>query len=140
MAAPSFVVGVVQRPPVLLEREASLTTAVQALHEAVEQGCSLVVFPEAYIPGYPAWIWGLRPGPDFGLTGEIHEHLLRNSVDLDSDDLEPLRSAAAERRVTLVVGVHERDRRFGGGTLYNTLVVIGPDGAILNPGLLTYAQ
>lgn len=124
--------GVVQRPPVLLDREASLTNAVQAVHEAVEQGCSLVVFPEAYISGYPAWIWQLRPGPDYGLTSEIHEQLLRSSIDLDSDDLEPLCSAAAERRATVVVGVHERDDRFGGGTLYNTLVTIDADGLILN--------
>ena len=132
MTGASFVVGVVQRPPVLLDREASLTNAVKALHEAADQDCSLIVFPEAYVPGYPAWIWELRPGPDYHLTGEIHEHLLRNSVDLDGADLEPLRSAAADRGVTVVVGLHERDDRAGGGTLYNTLVTIGADGAILN--------
>jgi nitrilase len=132
MPARSFVVGVVQRPPVLLDREASLTNAVKGLHEAAEQGCALVVFPEAYVPGYPAWIWGLRPGPDYGLTSEIHARLLLNSIDLDSDELEPLRGAAADRGVTAVVGVHERDEHFGGGTLYNTLVTIGPDGSILN--------
>jgi len=131
-AKKSCVVGVVQRPPVLLDREASLTAAVKALHDAVEQDCSLVVFPEAYLPGYPAWIWQLRPGPDYGLTSEIHEQLLRNSIDLEGDDLEPLRTAAMERRVTVVVGVHERDDRFGGGTLYNTLVTIGPGGEIVN--------
>ena len=132
MSSPSCVVGVVQRPPVLLDREATLTKAVTAVHEAVEQGCSLVVVPEAYISGYPAWIWQLRPGPDYGLTSEIHDQQVRSSVDLDGEDLEPLRSVAAQRRVTVVVGVHERDERFGGGTLYNTLVTVGSDGSILN--------
>src|SRR5690606_34766147 len=55
-----------------------------------------------------------------------------NSVDLVADDLAPLREAAAERRVTVVVGVHERDGEFGRSTLYNTLVTIGPDGTVLN--------
>ena len=132
MAQRSCVVGVVQRPPVLLDREASLTHAVNAVQEAVEHGCSLVVFPEAYLPGYPAWIWQLRPGPDYRRTSEIHEELLRNSVDVEGGDLDPLSSVAAEQRVTVVVGVHERDDRFGGGTLYNTLVTIGSDGGILN--------
>ena len=130
MTTESVTVGVVQRPPVLLDRKASIINAVDALHEAAEHGCTLLVFPEAYLPGYPAWIWELRPGPDYRLTSEIHEELLRNSIDLQSDELEPLQSAAAERKVTTVVGVHERDAH--GGTLYNTLVTLGPDGAILN--------
>lgn len=124
--------GVTQRPPVLLDRDATLKAAVGALHEAADDGCSLIVFPEAYLPGYPAWIWELRPGPDYRLTGEIHEQLLLNSVDLAAGDLDPLRDAVAERGVTAVVGIHERDDRFGGGTLYNTLVTIGPNGEILN--------
>ena len=124
--------GVIQRPPVLLDRDATLKAAVGALHEAADDGCSLIVFPEAYLPGYPAWIWELRPGPDYRLTGEIHEQLLLNSVDLAAGDLDPLRDAVAERGVTAVVGIHERDDRFGGGTLYNTLVMIGPNGEFLN--------
>lgn len=131
-AGDRFFVGVVQQPPVLLDREATLTNAVKALHEAADQDCSLVVFPEAYVPGYPAWIWELKPGPDYRLTGEIYQLLVENSVDLAGDDLEPLRSAAADLGVTVVVGVHERVTELGAGTLYNTLVTLGPDGSILN--------
>ena len=132
MTTTPVVVGVIQRPPVLLDRDATLKAAVGALHEAADDGCSLIVFPEAYLPGYPAWIWELRPGPDYRLTSEIHEQLLLNSIDLEGTDLDGLRDAAAERGVTAVVGVHERDERFGGGTLYNTLVTIGPNGDLLN--------
>jgi nitrilase len=128
----SLVVGVVQRPPVLLDREATLAQAVKSLHEAADQSAGLVVFPETYLPGYPAWIWDLKPGTDYGLTSEIHAELLANSVDLADDELLALCDAAGERRVTVVVGVHERDGRFTGATLYNTLVTIGPDGSILN--------
>ena len=132
MAVDSLVVGVVQRPPVLLDLEATLTQAVKGLHEAADEGAGLVVFPETYLPGYPAWIWDLKPGGDYGLTGEIHAQLLANSVDLRGDDLQPLRDAAAERQLVTVVGVHERDTEFSGGTLYNTLVTIGSDGSIRN--------
>ena len=72
------------------------------------------------------------PVPTTTLTSELHAALLANSVDLDGDDLAPVRAAAAERSVTVVCGVHERDGAFGRSTIYNTLVTIGPDGTVLN--------
>ena len=125
-------IAVVQQPPVLLDRDATMKEAISNLHAAADAGAGLAVFPEAYIPGYPIWIWNLRPGPDYGLTSQIHRELLENSVDLDADELAPLRDAASERAVTVVCGVHERDGSFGRATIYNTLVTIGPDGNILN--------
>ena len=125
-------VAVVQRPPVLLNRDATMKAAVQHLHEAADSGAALIVFPETYVPGYPVWIWSLRPGGDYELTGRIHRELLENSVDLTSGDLQPLRDAAAERGVVVVVGIHERDGQFSRATLYNTLVTIGSDGSVLN--------
>jgi nitrilase len=125
-------VAVVQQPPVLLDRGATIDGAIAQLHAAADAGARLAVFPETYVPGYPVWIWYLRPGPDYGLTQEIHEALLANAVDLDADDLAPLRKAASDRSMTVVCGVHERDGAFGRSTLYNTLVTIGPDGEVLN--------
>jgi nitrilase len=125
-------VAVVQQPPVLLDREATLARAVEQLHVAADAGSRLLVFPETYIPGYPAWIWRLRPGTDFDLTSEIHAQLVDNSVDLAADGLRLLRDAAAERKVVVVCGVHERDGDFSRATLYNTIVTIGSDGTIVN--------
>jgi nitrilase len=125
-------VAVVQQPPVLLDREATVAKAVTHLHAAADAGATLVVFPEAYVPGYPVWIWRLRPGADYELTGTIHRELLENSVDLGTDHLRPLQDATAERKLVVVCGVHERDGKFGRSTIYNTLVTIGMDGAILN--------
>jgi nitrilase len=125
-------VAVVQQPPVLLDRGATLDAAVTHLHAAAAAEAGLVVFPETFIPGYPAWIWRLRPGDDADLTGEIHQRLVDNSVDLAADDLRSVREAAADLHLVVVCGVHERDGAFGRSTLYNTVVTIGPDGAILN--------
>ena len=121
-------VAAVQRPPVLLQREASIEKAICSLHEAADAGAGLVVFPETYIPGYPVWIWALRPGGDYGLSAEIHDCLLANSVDLSAWHLASVQDAAAERGVVVVCGVHEREGRYSGGTMYNTLVTIGADG------------
>ena len=125
-------VAVVQKPPVLLDRDATIGKAIEIIDEAADAGATLLVFPEAWIPGYPTWIWRLKPGGDMALSGEIHARLRRNAVDVERGDLRPLQDAAGRRGVTLVVGLHEIDSRFSGTTLFNTVVVIGPDGTILN--------
>jgi len=125
-------VAVVQRPPILLDRTATMAVAVDAVAEVATAGASLVVFPETFIPGYPAWIWSLRPGDDYELTENIHTLLLEASVDLTTDDLQPLRKAAAEHGVIVACGIHEREGTFSRVTLYNTLVTIGADGSVLN--------
>jgi nitrilase len=117
---------------VLLDRDKTIAEALQSVEEAVREGASLLVFPEAYIPGYPAWIWRLKPGGDMALSSEIHARLRQNAVDLGGNDLAKLQEAAARRRVTIVLGLNEIDRHFSGTTLFNTVVVIGPDGALLN--------
>jgi len=125
-------VAVIQKPPVLLDRDKTIARAVESIDEAAGAGATLMVFPEAYIPGYPTWIWRLKPGGDMALSGEIHARLRRNAVDLDRDDLRPLQDAASRHAVTVVVGINEIDSRFSGTTLFNTVVVIGPDGTLLN--------
>jgi nitrilase len=77
-------------------------------------------------------MWRLRPGADMALTEQLHARLRANAVDLGGDDLAPLRQAARARGVSVVCGLHERDVAFGGGTLYNTVVIIGADGELLN--------
>src|SRR5262249_53053622 len=80
-------VAVIQKPPVLLDREKSIARALESIGEAVREGASLLVFPEAYLPGYPTWIWRLKPGGDMALSNEIHALLRENAVDLGSDHL-----------------------------------------------------
>ncbi len=124
--------AVVQTPPVFLDRKQTLAKAVASIREAAQDGARLVVFPEAFIPGYPAWIWRLRPGGDMALTEKLYALLRANAVDLAGEDLAPLREAARKEKIAVVCGMHEREAEFGGGTLYNTVVVIGPDGLLLN--------
>jgi nitrilase len=126
------VVAVVQHPPVLLDRKATVERGVELLEEVAAEGARLVTFPEAWVPGYPEWLWRLRPGDDYGLTGEIHRRLVEQAVDLGGDDLKPIQDAARRLGLTVVVGINEREGEYGRATLYNTVVVMGPDGSILN--------
>jgi nitrilase len=125
-------VAVVQKAPVVLNRSASVARSVELLEQAASQGAEMIVFTEAFIPGYPAWIWRLRPGSDWGTNEALHKRLLEHAVDLESDQLAPLYQAARKHQVTVVCGMHERDHRCSRATLYNTVVVVGPEGALLN--------
>ena len=125
-------IAIVQHAPQVLDREATLDQAVKFITEAASNGAQLIVFPEAFVPGYPAWVWRLRPGGDWDLSGQIHQRLLENAVDLARDGLAKVRAAAAETGVTVVMGLNERDGTVGRTTLYNSAVVIGCEGEIIN--------
>ncbi len=124
--------AIVQKAPVFLDKAQTIDLAAQTVDEAAARGAELVVFTEAFIPGYPAWIWRLRPGTDWNLSEQLHERLLQNAVNLDADDLDPLRHAASRNDVTVVCGIEERDSGLGRATLFNSVVVIGPEGKLLN--------
>ncbi|WP_415895490.1 carbon-nitrogen hydrolase family protein [Neptuniibacter sp. PT34_22] len=128
----SIKVAISQKPPVLLDLEASMARALETIEEAANSGANIVVFPEAYLPGYPTWIWRLSPGKDMALGNTIHAKLRENSVDIQAGDLDPLCEAARQHKMVVVIGMNERDSTYSGTTLYNTLVVIGTDGQILN--------
>ena len=125
-------IAVIQKPPVLLDRDRTIARAVESIDEAARAGAVLLVFPEAYVPGYPTWIWRLRPGGDMALSSDLHARLRLNAVDLNREDLRPLQDAASKHAVTVVIGINEIDSRFSGTTLFNTVVVIGADGTMLN--------
>jgi nitrilase len=125
-------VAVIQKPPVLLDRDGTIARMLESIEEAVAQGAALLVFPEAYIPGYPTWIWRLKPGGDMALANEIHARLRQNAVCLLRGDLKPVQDAAKKHNLTIVVGINELDSEVSGTTLFNTVVIIGHDGTILN--------
>ena len=124
--------AIVQKSPVFLDKEKTIAKAVESVGAAAANNATLVIFTEAFVPGYPTWIWRLRPGGDFGLSEELHERLLCNAVSMESNDLDPLYEAARHHNVTIVCGIEERDSLFSQSTLYNSVVVIGADGALLN--------
>lgn len=123
----STVVAVVQKPPAVLDLSTSIERAVNYIDEGSAGGADLVVFPETWLTCYPAWAFGLAGwGDERGRYW--HGRLIAESPSLQSDDLLPIRDAAARNQVTVVLGLNERERR----TLYNSAVTIGPQGEILN--------
>ena len=98
-------------------------------------GAQLVVFPETWIPGYPAWLDVSRDVAlwDHPPAKQVFARMARDSVSVPGPTFERLRAMARESEVTLVIGITERvEQGVGRGTLYNSLLTIGPDGALLN--------
>ncbi len=125
-------VAIIQESPILLDREKTIEKAVGLIEQAASEGAELIVFSEAYISGYPAWIWRLKPGGDWGTSEELHARLLDSAVDIDAGDLELICNSAKKNKVCIVCGMNERDGALSKSTLYNTVVIISKNGEILN--------
>ncbi|MBZ0259561.1 MAG: hypothetical protein K8F90_03045 [Hyphomicrobiales bacterium] len=50
--------AICQRPPVLLDKKASIAAALAMVAEAAGQGARLMTFPAAFLPGYPTFPFG----------------------------------------------------------------------------------
>jgi nitrilase len=57
-------VAAVQAAPVFLDLEASLQKALGLIEKAAAEGARLLVFPEAFLPAWPAWVDEVLPGED----------------------------------------------------------------------------
>lgn len=125
-------VAVVQQPPVYLDKAKSLERAVELMRDAAAQNCELIVFPETWLPGYPEFVWRLSPGSDMAKTDELFALSQANSIDLGKDDLAPVREAAKEHGMVVVIGHQEIDGTLSGSTLFNSVAIIDADGRILN--------
>jgi aliphatic nitrilase len=125
---PPFVAAAVQRAPSVLDLEAGVARAIEAIEEAAAAGARLVVFPETWLPNYPYWHVASL-GPEAAPFATLYRRLFENSLTLPGPEIERIGAAAARAGATVVIGVNERDPN--GGTLYNTLCYIGSDGRLL---------
>ncbi len=123
---PNPKVAAVQAAPVFLDREATLEKALSLIEEASRNGADLIVFPEVFIAGYPYWN---RIEIVFKTTPFFIE-MLKNAVTVPGPATDRLCEAAKRAGVYLLMGINERPVNTL-GTLYNTNLLIGPEGDII---------
>jgi nitrilase len=121
-------VAAAQATPAILDAEASVAKAVGLIEQAAGEGAELVVLPETFVPLYPSQAWA-APAASFGKLEELWERLWDNSVDADGPLVEELVGACRRARVHCAIGVNERESERP-GTLYNTLLLLGPEGLL----------
>ncbi len=120
---PTVRVAAVQAAPVWLDREASTDKAVELVEEAASGGAEIVAFGEAWLPGFPFFIWLGPPAWGIPFFAELHA----NAVEIPSSTTERLCAAAEENGVHIVMGTTER----AGGSLYCTLLFIDDRGELI---------
>lgn len=123
-------VAAVQASPVFLDREGTLERVRALTLEAAGEGARLVTFPEAFVPGYPLWVWFIPPGRTAELR-EPYAALVAQSVTVPGPAVDSLAAIAQEASVHLAIGVNEINAEASGGTLYNTLLLLGPAGELV---------
>ena len=126
----TFKVAVVQAAPIVLDREATVSKACELIAEAGRSGARLVVFPEAFIPTYPDWVWRIPPG-QHRVLADMYAELLEQSVEIPGPVTEKLSQAARQAGVYVAMGLNERNAQASNASLYNTLLYIGPEGDLL---------
>jgi len=120
--------AVVQAAPVVFDLERTLQRAGALIADVAAEGAELVVFPEAFVGGYPKGAdFGARVGSRSPEGREWFRRYRAGAIDVPGPAVERLGSVARAHGVHVVIGVIERD----GGTLYCTALFIAPDGALL---------
>ena len=123
-------IAAVQACPVFLDRDATVAKACALIAEVGAAGGDLAVFPEAFIPGYPLWVWFIPAGHTHPLRA-LYAELLANAVTVPSETTAQLGRAAKAAGVAVAIGLNEVNAEASGTTLYNTLLYLGPDGTVL---------
>ncbi len=127
-ARPVFTAAVVQAGSILFDTAASLTKLADLTSDAAGQGAELVVFPEAFVGGYPKGLdFGARLGIRTDAGRDEFRRYFEHAIEAHGRDAATIAEAARTNGVHLVTGVVER----AGATLYCTVLMYGPDGSLL---------
>jgi nitrilase len=121
----TFKAAAIQAAPIFLDAAATIEKARSLMREAAGAGAELIIFPEVFVAGYPYWNWYLSP-----LEGSAwFPRLQQSAVLVPGPELDRLSEEAARLGVHVVIGVNERVP-YSLGTVFNTNLIIGPEGLI----------
>ncbi|WP_042162059.1 carbon-nitrogen hydrolase family protein [Paenibacillus gorillae] len=125
-------VAVIQSAPILFDKQSAMDKIASMTREAAGQGAQLVVFPEVFLPGYPRGLsFGARVGSRTNAGRKDFQRYWESAIAVPGAETDIFGELAKELGVYLVIGVVERDQEYSTGTLYNTMVYVGPDGGLL---------
>ena len=123
-------VAAAQLSPIFLNKEKTVEKACKAILEAGENGANLIVFPEAFISGYPDWVW-LIPNSKGADLNDLYLKLVENAVSIPDETTSKLCKAAKTANINVVMGMHELNSETSNASLFNSLLFIDDKGLIL---------
>jgi aliphatic nitrilase len=113
--------------PIFLDAKATVEKACALIAEAARNGARLIAFPESYVPGFPVWAGVQAPINNH----EFFKRLASESILVPGPETQQLCEAAREHSITVSIGISERTE-VSVGCLWNSNLLIGANGAILN--------
>lgn len=116
----------VQAASVTLNTEATTDKACKLIREAGQNSANVVVFPEGFLPAYPAWFQFLPAGSKE--LDDLNMRLFKASIEVPGPETVRIGEAARDAKCYVVIGVCERSNS---GSLFNTQLFFGPDGQLL---------
>ena len=125
---PTVRIAAIQATPVILDAEACIEKAIALLHQAADDGAQLAVLPETFVSLYPSNSWA-RSAAGFAGWDDFWEAFWLNSVDVPGPLVDRLAETCRDRDLHCVIGVNEREAERP-GSLYNTMLTIGPGGLL----------
>ncbi len=123
-------IAAAQITPYFLDIEKTIEKACNAIVEAGEKGAKIIVFPEAFVPGYPDWIW-LIPNSKGAILNELYTELVENSISVPDKYTDQLCRAAKEANIFVSIGINERNSEASNSSLYNSILSIDSNGEIV---------
>lgn len=124
-------IAVVQAAPIMFDSRGCVDKALNYIDECAENGAQLIVFPELFIPGYPyGMTFGFTVGSRTEAGREDWKKYYDNSLLQDGEEMQQIIAAARKHAVYVSIGYSERDPV--SGTLYNSNMMIAPDGTSMN--------
>ncbi len=124
-------IAMAQIAPVWLDKNATLKKIENAIKEAANEHCELIVFGEALLPGYPFWL-ALTGGAEWNtdINKTLHAHYVTNSICIEKGELDSVCRLAKLHKMAIYLGIIERPTDRGGHSIYASLVYISEQGEI----------
>jgi len=123
-----FTAAVVQTASIAFDPKHTIEKTADFVGRAAAKDAKLVVFPEAFVGGYPKGLdFGARIGSRTTAGREAFRMYYDGAIEVPGEHTMRLAEIAAAHRTHLVIGVIER----ASGTLYCTVLFFAPDGAFL---------
>jgi predicted amidohydrolase len=127
--------AIVQDGPVFNNLKESIAKTCAHIEAAAKEKADLIVFGESWLSGYPVWLdvckdvnlWDHEP------IKSVWADMFNNSVDVSSDELNPIKKLLAENNMYATIGINEKVLNGkGNNTIYNSLLIINDSGQLIN--------
>jgi len=118
-------IGAAQLRPAWLQPRKTKQKVIDTIEEAGRLGIELLAFSEAFLSGYPFWLCRTNGAAfDDALQKRAFSQFLDAAIEVPSDLVDDIVTAARDNKVSVYLGANERGREAARGSIYCSLLAI----------------